>query len=162
LAESVTCIECGDELNEERVQLGYRYCTKQSCQDRHRRGVTVTAIGLNKSADTFVVADSREIRRRGESGEFAKKDSALGLDYRGHTTTAAASSSRAPARPAQIPTQRRPAARRSWTLEQEKIVRLYHSMGLSPRQIVERARDNVPGLAITEGLAIQIMSSRPR
>jgi hypothetical protein len=163
----MTCIECGDELGEERVQLGYRYCTKQSCQARHHRGVAVTGIGVNKSAESFIVADPDEVRRRGEAGEFAKKDSALGLDYRVRSDAPAA-----PARPAQpdraaaqagrIPSQRREPPRRAWTPAQEKIVRLYHDMGLSPRQIAERARDNAPKLAITERLAIQILSSHRR
>jgi hypothetical protein len=35
-------------------------------------------------------------------------------------------------------------------------------MGLSPRQIAERARENAPKLAITERLAVQILSSHKR
>ena len=35
-------------------------------------------------------------------------------------------------------------------------------MGLSPRQITERARQNAPRLGITERLAVQILSSPPR
>jgi hypothetical protein len=161
VANAVTCIECGDELTEERVELGYRYCTKESCQTRHHRGVVVTAIGINKSAESFIVADPREIRRRGEAGEFAKKDSALGLDYRA-LPTGPARPDRAPVRPVAVPSQRRHQPRRPWTAEQEKIVRLYHDMGLSPRQIAERARGNVPRLAITERLAGQILSAAGR
>ena len=77
-SEASTCIGCGDELLEERAELGYRYCTKESCQALYHRGLAVTAIGLNKSGETFVVADADEIRRRGESGEFTKKDAGLG------------------------------------------------------------------------------------
>jgi len=56
------CIECGDELLEERAQLGYRYCTKAQCQAVHYRGVAITAIGANKSADHFIVAEEAEDR----------------------------------------------------------------------------------------------------
>jgi hypothetical protein len=35
-------------------------------------------------------------------------------------------------------------------------------MGLSPRQIVERARQNTPRLAVTEALAVRILSSPRR
>ncbi|MCU1666786.1 MAG: hypothetical protein QOI36_2675 [Pseudonocardiales bacterium] len=166
MVSTMTCVECGDELGEERVQLGYRYCTKQSCQALHHRGVAVTGIGINKSAESFIVADPDEIRRRGEAGEFAKKDSALGLDYRGRFDGPAAPTR--PARPdraarsGKIPSQRREPPRRVWTPAQEKIVRLYHDMGLSPRQIAERARENAPKLAITERLAVQILSSHKR
>jgi hypothetical protein len=152
----VRCVECGDELLAERAELGYQYCTSKQCQAKHHKGLTITAIGLNKSADTFIVGDQEEIRRRAEAGEFAKKDSGLGINYR----------TPGPA----VPTKRRqpgtapdstPSARRPWTGEQEKVVRLYHSMGLSPRQIVERARANTPRLAITESLATKIICSLP-
>ncbi len=154
------CIECGDEILEERAQLGYRYCTKAQCQAAHYRGVAITAVGVNKSADSFIVADEAAIRRRGEAGELAKKDAALGLDYRVRSRAPVAP---APAtRAARIPEPRAAPPRRPWTAEQEKIVQLYHGMGLNPRQIADRARENTPQLRITERLATQIMSAPPR
>ena len=150
----VRCIECGNELLAERAELGYQYCTKKQCQVKHHKGVTITAIGLNKSADTFIVGDQEEIRRRAEAGEFAKKDTGLGVNYR------AARMDAPPPRvqPGTSPTR---APRRPWTSEQEKIVRLYHGMGLTPQQIAERARGNTPRLGITESLAIKIICSLP-
>lgn len=148
------CIECGDELLAERAKLGYRYCTKRACQIKHHKGVTITAIGLNKSADTFIVGDQEEIRRRAEAGEFAKKDSGLGIDYRTARTDTAPPRRQPGASPHRTP-------RRPWTSEQEKIVRLYHDMGLTPRQIAERARENTPRLGITESLTVKIICSPP-
>jgi hypothetical protein len=52
--------------------------------------------------------------------------------------------------------------RAKWTPQQEKLVRLYHDMGLSPRQIAERAGQNAPRLGVTERLVVQILSSPPR
>ncbi|HEY0449840.1 hypothetical protein [Actinophytocola sp.] len=139
----------------ERVELGYRYCTKPRCQAVHHRGVLVTAIGVNKGADTIVVGDPDEIRRRGEAGELAKKDTSLGLDYRaGHAMP------RTPHKAVRKPGQT--ARPRPWTAEQERAVRLYHEMGLNPRQVAERAASNTPRLRITERLATQIMSTLPR
>jgi hypothetical protein len=155
---NVKCIECGDELLAERAELGYRYCTRKQCQVKHRQGLTITAIGLNKSGDTFIVGDQDEIRRRAEAGEFAKKDSGLGIDYRSLRTVP------------EIPPKQREASgspnrqvpsRRTWTSEQEKIVRLYHGMGLTPRQIAERAGKNTPRLGISESLAVKIICSLP-
>jgi hypothetical protein len=151
------CIECGDELLEERAELGYRYCTKKQCQAKHHKGMTITAVEVNKSADTFIIGDQDEIRKRAEAGEFAKKDSGLGINYR------------CPRTGVEVPTKepgssesvtRRP-ARRPWTREQEKIVRLYNDMGLTPRQIVERARENTPQLGISESLVTKIICSPP-
>lgn len=160
MAQLENCIECGDELLEERAQLGYRYCTKAPCQAVLYRGVAITAVGVNKSADNFIVADEAEIRRRGEAGELAKKDAALGLDYRDRRAVPAAP---VPAtRTAQIPEPKTAPHRRPWDAEQEKVVRFYHDMGLNPRQIADRARKNTPRLRITERLATQIMSAPPR
>ena len=122
----------------------------------HRRGLAITTVGVNKSADSILVADGDEIRRRGEAGEFGRKDAGLGLDYRG-----------APAGPKQRAVARRRGPARApdrarWTPQQEKLVRLYHDMGLSPRTIVERARQNAPRLGITEQLAVKILSAPRR
>ena len=157
------CIECGDELLPERAELGYRYCTKKQCQAKHHKGPKITAIGVNKSADVFIVGDPEEIRKRAEAGEFGKKDSGLGLDYRNLRTrnprTGAEVTPKKPALSGAV--NRRVPAQRPWTPEQEKIVRLYNSMGLTPRQIVERARANTPRLGITETLVTRIMCSPP-
>jgi len=151
----VKCIECGDELLDERADTLLLAGTKKLCQVKHHKGLTITAIGVNKSADTFIVGDQEEIRQRAEGGEFAKKDSGLGINYR--TPHSGIPSKRSPDT---APSRRLP-TRRPWTPEQEKVVRLYHAMGLTPRQIAERARDNTPRLGITENLAVKIICSPP-
>lgn len=151
----MTCIECGDELVSERAELGYQYCTKKRCQAKHHRGLAITAIGVNKSADTFIVGAQEEIRKRAEAGEFGKKDSGLGIGYRSPQAAAEVPSGSSGSVSRKIP------ARRPWTREQEKVVRLYNGMGLTPRQIVERARENTPKLGITESLVTKIMCSPP-
>lgn len=150
------CIECGNELLAERAELGYQYCTKKQCQVKHHQGLTITAVGLNKSADTFIVGDQEEIRRRAEAGEFAKKDSGLGINYRTPGTEIPPQQ-----REPRASSHRRLTPRRPWTAEQEKVVRLYHGMGLTPQQIAERARENTPRLGITESLAAKIICSPP-
>jgi hypothetical protein len=154
--EVVRCVECGDELLAERAELGYTYCTKDACQAKHHRGLMVTTIGMNKSGDTVVVGDAAEIRKRGEAGELTRKDTGLGLDYR-PLHTGGREVRRTPPPP---PPRRRTA--RAWTAEQERLVRLYHDMGLNPRQIAERARESAPRLAITESLAVRILSAPRR
>ena len=144
--EVVCCIECGDALLAERAELGYTYCTKDACQAKRHRGLVVTTVGMNKSGDTVVVGDAVEIRERGEAGEFARKDTGLGLGYR-------------PLGAGSRPVRR---TGRAGTVEQERLVRVYHDMGLNPRQIAERARENAPRLAITESLAVRILSAPRR
>ena len=150
-----TCVECGDALPDERADLGYDYCTKASCQAVHHRGLTITTVGVNKSADAVIVADPDEIQRRGEAGEFGKKDTALGVDYRRTVSGGTHRTAPRPPAPARSPSVG------SWTPPQEKLVRLYHEMGLSPQRIVARARENAPHLAITEQLVTRILSAPP-
>lgn len=157
----VKCVECGDQLSEERVELGYDYCLKESCHAARFRAVKITAIGVNKSSDVLIVADDEELRRRAEAGQLTKKDTGLGTGYRAAERTGTPDPQPKPTarRPASAPHP--PATRRPWTSQQEKIVRLYHDMGLNPAQIVERARQNTPRLAITLKLVVQILSATP-
>jgi hypothetical protein len=159
--ETACCVQCGDQLPVERVELGYAYCTKQACQARHHRGVTITTVGVNKGADAILVADPDEVRRRGEAGQLTRKDTGIGLDYRPVHPRRAGATPRAAARPAAATPARGVRSAPGWTSQQEKLVRLYHDMGLSPRLIAERARENAPRLAITERLAVQILSTPP-
>lgn len=170
MTTSAQCVECGDELLAERVELGFDYCTKKACQAARHRGLTVTAIGVNKSADVYLVADQAEITRRGESGEFGKKNAGLGVD-RGEAAAPVPPPRRptppqreTPPRPPASPNPPRRVPMRApapgWTPQQARIARLYHEMGLSPRQIVERARHTAPRLGLTESLVVRILSSR--
>lgn len=154
--EVVRCVECADELLAERAELGYTYCTKDARQARRHRGLVVTTIGMNKSGDNVVVGDAAEIRERGEAGELTRKDTGLGLDYRPvHTGPREVRRTPPPS-----PPRRRTA--RAWTAEQERLVRVYYDMGLNPWQIAERARESAPRLAITESLAVRILSAPRR
>jgi hypothetical protein len=154
----LTCTECGEQLVEERGALGYDYCTRPVCQKKRYRGPKVTAIGVNKSADVFLVADDAEIVRRGESGEFGKKNTSLGIGYRG-----AVPAGPPPAAPRPTPAPVPPAAlRRRWSRQQEKVVRLYHDMGCNPMQILERAGTNNPRLGITAALIRDILATPGR
>lgn len=149
-------MECGDELLPERAELGYSYCTKDACRARQYRGLLVTTVGTNKGADTLIVADPDEVRRRGEAGEFTRKDTGLGLDYR-------TSRAGGPTRPrATLAPAARATATRPWTAAQENLIRLYHDMGLSPRLIEQRARENAPRLGITEALVVRVLSAPRR
>jgi hypothetical protein len=162
----LTCTECGEQLVEERAALGYDYCTRPVCQKKRYRGPKVTAIGVNKSADVFLVADDAEIARRGESGEFGKKNTSLGIGYHGAGPPSVPPSGPGvppPAAPRPTPPPVPPAAlRRRWSRQQEKVVRLYHDMGCNPRQILERAGTNNPRLGITAALIRDILATPGR
>jgi hypothetical protein len=155
---STVCIGCGREIAAERAELGYTYCTAPACQAEYRRGPAVTAVAVNKSGDAYRVAEPDEIAARAAAGEFATKNTGLGTVHEAtrHETAPHVPTPRR--RPSTPPRRARP----SWTPGQENIVRLYAEMGLSPRQIAERARQNTPRLAVTEALAVRILSSPRR
>ena len=100
------CVECGDVLVGRTGRARLHLLHKDACQARHHRGLIVTAVGTNKGADTLIVADPDEVRRRGEAGEFTRKDTGLGLDYRPLHADGAA---RTPAKPDPRAARRRPA-----------------------------------------------------
>ena len=123
----------------------------------------ITAVGVNKSSDVLIVTDDEELHRRADAGELAKKDTGLGVGYRGAERPDTPDAPPKPSAQRPASARRQPATRRSWTSQQENIVRLYHDMGLRPDQIVERARQNTPRLAITRQLVVQILSApKPR
>lgn len=157
---SVRCIECDDELLRERADLGYVYCTKKECQAAHRDAPVVTVVAVNKSGDSYLVADPAEVGRRVAAGEFGRKNATLGADPLPRAPLSRGTVP-APRRPTGPPRRAVPEARR-WSEAQEKVVRLYADMGLSPRQIAERARENTPRLGITERLAVAILSGPRR
>jgi hypothetical protein len=150
----MTCIGCGAELAAERAELGYRYCLAPACQQRYRRGPEVTAVGVNKSGESFVVGQPDDVRRRVEGGDAPQNgDAAKDVVV----PPPAAGPSRSPVRaPIRRPA---PAPTRPWSAGQERLVRLYHDMGLTPREIVERCRAAAPRLGVDERLVVRILSA---
>jgi len=50
----VSCRNCGADVPQERVELGYDYCTRRDCVAVCLRGHEVVAVGVNKAADQYV------------------------------------------------------------------------------------------------------------
>jgi hypothetical protein len=134
------CVTCGAELHPERAEK-YSYCMKPECQEKNAKGLTMVAIGVNKSAEQYLILDdsTREElasgryhdQRRGSFGPQAPRSPAA-----------------APARPAVAPRPARPARagapvvrtapRRPWSRKQEKLALLYNEQGLRPDEIAQK------------------------
>jgi hypothetical protein len=134
------CVTCGAELHPERAEK-YSYCMKPECQEKNAKGLTMVAIGVNKSAEQYLILDdsTREElasgkyhdQRRGSFGPQAPRSPAA-----------------APARPAGVPRPARPARagapavrtapRRPWSRKQEKLALLYNEQGLRPDEIAQK------------------------
>jgi hypothetical protein len=134
------CVTCGAELHPERAAK-YSYCMAPECQEKNARGLTMVAIGVNKSAEQYMILDesTREElasgkyhdQRRGSFGPQAPRSPAASPDRRAHTP--------APARPARAARSAAgPAPRRPWSRKQEKLALLYNEQGLRPDEIAQK------------------------
>jgi hypothetical protein len=60
-------VTCGDEILQERVELGFEYCTKAACVRENREDMVVVEIAQHKSNPEYVILN-------GQRGERALKD----------------------------------------------------------------------------------------
>ena len=63
------CITCGSELHPDRAKK-YNYCMKPECQEKNLKGLTMVAIGVNKSAEQYLLLDE-QTKNELASGKFA-------------------------------------------------------------------------------------------
>lgn len=139
------CITCGAELHPERARK-YSYCMAPECQEKNATGLTMVAVGVNKSAEQYLILDenTREElaggkyhdQRRGSFGPPAPRSPGEASASPGVPQPA-----RAPAaRPS--PSARRPAtravARPPWSRKQEKLALLYNEQRLRPDEIAQK------------------------
>jgi DNA-binding CsgD family transcriptional regulator len=135
------CITCGSELHPERAKK-YNYCMAPACQEKNLKGLTMVAVGVNKSAEQYLVLDD-QTRDELAAGKF--RDQRRGSFGTSVPSTAPVPPASAPAaRTAQVqparpsrPVQRRPAPR-PWTKSQEKLALLYNQQGKRPDEIAQK------------------------
>jgi hypothetical protein len=63
------CITCGSELHPDRAKK-YNYCMKPECQEKNLKGLAMVAVGVNKSAEQYLLLDE-QTRNELASGKFA-------------------------------------------------------------------------------------------
>src|SRR5689334_3363361 len=51
------CVTCGSELHPERAEK-YDYCMAPECQKKNLKGLTMVAVGVNKSAEQYLLLDN--------------------------------------------------------------------------------------------------------
>ena len=128
------CITCGSELHPDRAEK-YDYCMAPECQRKNLKGLDLVAIGVNKSAEQYLLLD-QQTRDELASGKFAdQRRSSFGTSLPSvpGPATPAAPGRAAPARPAAPP-----APRKAWTRSQEKLALLYNEQGQRPDEIARK------------------------
>jgi hypothetical protein len=141
-------------LHPERAKK-YNYCMAPECQEKNAKGLTMVAVGMNKSAEELMILDERT-REDLASGKFHDQ-------RRGSFGTSAPAPARGPAGPSERPARRATAAQRPdpatrspatasrpWTDRQERLARLYNEQGLRPDEIAGK-------LGVSTYLATQIV-----
>jgi hypothetical protein len=150
------CITCGSELHPDRARK-YDYCMAPECQEKNLKGLTMVAIGVNKSAEQYLLLDE-QTKDELASGKFAdQRRGSFGTSVPTSVPTSgpapsgpgtAAKPVRAqPARPRPVrprPGPPRPAApepwTKPWTKPQERLALLYNEQGLRPEEIAQKLR----------------------
>ena len=153
------CVTCGSELHPDRAKK-YNYCMKPQCQEKNRKGLTMVAIGVNKSAEQYLLLDE-QTRDALASGKFADQrrgsfgtsvptsdSSAAGTDTAvGPASSSGSATAARPARPGTAqsrserrrPAPARPAViRNPWTKSQERLALLYNEQGQRPEEIARK------------------------
>jgi len=144
-----TCITCGTQLHPERAEK-YNYCLDAPCQEANAQGLTMVAVGVNKSAEQYEILDERT-RQAMSEGRFhdqrralfgtgsASASTSTPAGGEGRATAEAAGSATAGARPQPSRRPARPApARRPWTQKQQKLALIYHEQGMRPDEIATK------------------------
>jgi hypothetical protein len=144
------CITCGSELHPDRAKK-YDYCMKPECQEENLKGLTMVAIGVNKSAEQYLLLDE-QTKDELASGKFAdQRRGSFGTSVPASSpseagvATAARPARPEPARPQ--PARRRPAPprpavtrapRNPWAKSQERLALLYNEQGQRPEEIARK------------------------
>jgi hypothetical protein len=156
------CVTCGSELHPDRAKK-YDYCMKPECQEKNLKGLTMVAVGVNKSAEQYLLLDE-QTKDDLASGKFAdQRRGSFGTSVPASQAGAPASqagarASQAGARASQAgataprptrpqPAQHKPAHRRPaparpapkpWTKSQERLALLYNEQGRRPDEIASK------------------------
>jgi hypothetical protein len=154
------CVTCGSELHPERAEK-YDYCMAPECQEKNLKGLTLVAVGVNKSAEQYMLLDDEtrdelargkyHDQRRGSFGTSVAAEPGPAVPAQAGTPATAtatlpparrdrpAQPRQAPSRPAQSRReQSRPAPRRPWSKSQEKLALLYNEQGRRPEEIADK------------------------
>jgi len=157
-----TCVTCGDDLHPERAEK-YDYCTGPECQKQNRTGLTMVSVGVNKSADQFLVLDERAREELAGGRHHDTRRASFGprTPSPARAAGAGAGAGAEPAGSSPAPAElarkraRTPKPRRSWTGSQERLALLYNEQGLRPDEIADR-------LGLSRYVVTRIILTAPR
>ena len=134
------------------------------CQEKNLKGLTMVAVGVNKSAEQYLLLDEETKDELARGKYHDQRRGSFGTSVASQTGSPAEATAPAQpcrARPAQPhrPSRARPvpaSPRRPWSKSQEKLALLYNEQGRRPDEIAQK-------LGLSTYLVTQIiLSSRNR
>jgi hypothetical protein len=142
------CVTCGSELHPERAEK-YDYCMAPDCQEKNLKGLTMVAIGVNKSAEQYLVLDDqtrdelasgkyRDPRRGSFGTSVASPAPVASSAAAAATTTTRAGVGQRARRPSPSGPASPGAPRRPWSKSQERLALLYNEQGRRPEEIADK------------------------
>jgi hypothetical protein len=115
------CVTCGSELHPDRAKK-YDYCMKPECQEKNLKGLTMVAVGVNKSAEQYLLLDEETKTELAEGKYHDQRRGSFGVPTSGSAPAPSTPSPGAPSgskagpdvdrAPAAQPTAARPHAAR--------------------------------------------------
>jgi hypothetical protein len=143
-----TCITCGDELHPERATK-YNYCLKPECQAKNLKGLTMVAVGVNKSAEQYLLLDEDTKTELAQGkyhdqrrGTFGQSEPAPGQPRTARPAApaqaSAAQAAAAQARRANTTLGAPREPRLPGTASQRRLAVLYNQQGLRPDEIARK------------------------
>jgi len=116
------------------------------CQKKNLKGLTMVAVGVNKSAEQYMLLDdeTRDELARGKYHDQRRGSFGTSVaSPAGSTVPAQPGTPAQPRRPEprqapSRPAPSRPAPRRPWTKSQEKLALLYNEQGRRPEEIAQK------------------------
>ena len=152
------CVTCGDELHPERARK-YNYCMSPECQAKNLKGLTMVAVGVNKSAEQYLLLDEETKADLADGKYHDQRRGTFGRTAPASSPPAPAATPPAPASPSESSTRRAPAVRRATgaaprpsrpaprrpagprqpgTASQRRLAVLYNQQGLRPDEIASK------------------------
>jgi hypothetical protein len=125
------CVTCGRELHPERAEK-YNYCMSRECQEKNIKGLTMVAVGVNKSAEQYLILDENT-REELAGGKYRDQRREF---YGTREPSPPPAESPAPKPPAKATP--RTVTKPPWTRSQEKLALLYNEQGLRPDEIAQK------------------------
>jgi DNA-binding CsgD family transcriptional regulator len=141
------CITCGSELHPDRAEK-YNYCMAPECQEKNLKGLTMVAVGVNKSAEQYLLLDdqTRDDLARGKFADQRRGSFGTSVPSPAQPPPAQPPPAQPPSAQPRRPARRRPAAPRPaarqaprpWTRSQERLALLYNEQGKRPGEIAQK------------------------